>query len=85
MYVLSANELKKKGISVVEPRLAEGDEVVVTIRGQERYVIMDIEKYAKLREYELAAAVEEARADYEAGRFTVESVEEHVKRLRDDV
>jgi hypothetical protein len=42
---------------------------------------MTTEHYNKLREYELAAAVAEARADYEAGRFKECSVAEHLAEM----
>ncbi len=85
MNVVTANELKTKGVSVVEAHLQRDEEVVISVRGQGRYVIMDIEKYAKLREYELAIALQEAKADVEAGRYTSESVADHMKRITDDI
>ena len=85
MNTLTANDLKTKGISAVEARLKTDEEVIISVRGQDRYVVMDVEKYAKLREYELAAALQEARADVEAGRYTAESVADHMKRVTDDL
>lgn len=85
MNSLTANELKTKGVSAVEARLQADEKVVISVRGQDRYVVMDIDKYAKLREYELAIALQEAKADVEAGRFSTESVSEHMKRVTDDL
>ncbi len=85
MNTVTANELKTKGVSAVEARLTNEEEVVISVRGKDRYVVMDVEKYAKLREYELAVALQEARADVEAGRYVTESVADHMKRVADDV
>lgn len=85
MNTVTANELKTKGVSAVEARLKVDEEVIISVRGQDRYVVIDVEKYAKLREYELAAALQEAKADVEAGRYTTESVADHMKRIADDV
>jgi PHD/YefM family antitoxin component YafN of YafNO toxin-antitoxin module len=85
MRSLTANELKIKGVSAVEKLLEYADEVVISVRGQDRYVVVDIEKYARLREYELAAALQEARADVAAGRYNTDSVAEHMQRVSDDV
>ncbi len=85
MGALAANDLKTKGISAVEARLKVDEEVVISVRGQDRYVIMDLEKYNKLREYELAMAVQEAKADVAAGRCVTESVADHMRRISDDV
>ena len=42
-----------------------------------------VEKYARLREYELTIALQEAKADVDAGRYTTESVADHVLRVAD--
>ena len=81
MSSVTANELKTKGISVVESRLGSDDEVLISVRGKDKYVIMTLEKYDLMREHELDMAIAEARADYAAGRVITESVEDHVKRV----
>jgi prevent-host-death family protein len=83
MNAITANELKIRGVSVVEDRLENEEEVIISVRGQDRYVVMSLEKYARLREFELDMAVMEARADYEAGNIITESVEDHMKRVTD--
>lgn len=85
MNTLTANDLKTRGVSAVEEGLRNSEELLISVRGQDRYVVMDIEKYNRLRELELAAAVAEAKADYAASRYHTESVEEHVKRVTDDL
>jgi PHD/YefM family antitoxin component YafN of YafNO toxin-antitoxin module len=65
MNSVTANELKTKGVSILEDRLKTDEEVIVSVRGQDRYVVIDLEKYTKLREYELAIALQEAKADVE--------------------
>lgn len=81
MSTLTANELKTRGVSAVEEGLQQGEELVISVRGQNRYVVMDIEKYNRLRELELATAIAEAKADYAAGRYTTETVAEHMQNL----
>jgi prevent-host-death family protein len=82
MSSITANELKTKGVSVVEDALRSNDEAVITVRGKEAYVIIDINKYSKFREYELEVALQEARADIAEGRVIRESVDDHMKRVR---
>ncbi|PCJ36587.1 MAG: prevent-host-death protein [Cellvibrionales bacterium] len=84
MNTVTANELKTKGISAVETRLKDDEEVIISVRGKDRYVVMDLDKYARLREYELTVALQEARADVEADRTISESVTEHMQRVTDD-
>lgn len=76
MNTMTANELKTKGFSALEARLKADEEVIISVRGRDRFVVMDIEKYAQLREYELTVALQEAKADVEAGRYNTESVAE---------
>ncbi|MEH6578900.1 MAG: type II toxin-antitoxin system Phd/YefM family antitoxin [Amphritea sp.] len=85
MSIITANELKTKGISVVESKLMDHEEAIISVRGKEKYVIIDVEKYQKIREYELEIALLEARASVAEGGVVSESVEEHMKRVMDDI
>lgn len=81
MSQLTANDLKTKGVAAIEAVLAERPEAIVSVRGKDRFVVMDIAHYHYLRECELAAALAESQADLAAGRFVKESVAAHLKRL----
>lgn len=81
MSHISANDLKTKGVSAIEAALSESPEVIVSVRGKDRFVVMDLNHYQYLRECELDAALAETRADLAAGRFVEESAEEHLARL----
>jgi PHD/YefM family antitoxin component YafN of YafNO toxin-antitoxin module len=85
MNRITANQLKTKGVSIIEDCLSDNPEIIITVRGQEKYVVMDMNHYAFLRECELETALHEARAEYEAGNYVVESVDDHMKRLKNDV
>lgn len=81
MSHISANDLKTKGISAIEAALSQAPEVIVSVRGKDRFVVMDIAHYHYLRECELEAALAQTRADLAAGRFIKESPEDHLARL----
>ncbi len=81
MSRISANDLKTKGISAIEAELAHQPEAIISVRGKDRFVVMDIAHYHYLRECELDAALVETRADLAAGRFLKESAEAHLARL----
>lgn len=81
MSIIAANELKTRGISAVENELEAGEDVIISVRGKPRYVVMNLGKYDRLRELELEGALREARADYEAGRVVTESVDDHMRRV----
>jgi len=84
MNKITANELKTKGVSVLEQYLTDNPEIVITVRGKEKYVVMELAHYTYLRECELETALHEARADYEAGNYVVESVDDHIQRLKNE-
>ena len=81
MNQITANELKTRGVSIVEERLADEEELFISVRGRKKFVVLSVEKYARLREQELDMAIAEARADYEAGRVVSESVDDHMRRV----
>lgn len=82
MPSLTANDLKTKGIAAIEAVLADRPEAIVSVRGKDRFVVMDITQYHYLRECELEAALAETHADVVAGRFVKESAAAHVKRAK---
>ena len=83
MAHITANDLKTRGIAAIEASLGGGrTEAVVSVRGADRYVVMEVAHYQHLRECELEAAVAESRVDIDAGRFVVESPAQHVARLQ---
>lgn len=84
MSSIAANDLKTRGVASISEKLREAPEAIITVRGKDRYVVMDIEHYRYLRECELEAALMEAREDVKAGRVVTESVAEHIKRLTTD-
>jgi hypothetical protein len=51
------------------------------VRGKEKYVILPIETYNQLREYELDAAILKAQKDYAEGRYHTGTIEEHLQRV----
>ena len=75
MYTISANDLKLKGVKAFV-----AEETLITIRGKEKYVVLNIDTYERMREIELDAAYKEVVADYEKGAFT-SSISEHLSNI----
>ena len=78
---ITANELKTKGVTILNDETADGTEVIITVRGKNKFVVLPIEKYNYLRECELEAALLESKRDIKEGKFIEESVEKHIKRI----
>jgi len=81
MKTIPANELKTKGVTSIGKALEDSGEAVITVRGQDRYVVMDIETYNRLRVCELEAALNEARREIRHKEYVEESVDDHIRRI----
>ena len=82
MNIVTANQLKTKGVSAIQNNLSENNhELVITVRGKEKFVVMDMKHYNYLRECELDAALHQAKIDYQDGKYITENVEDHIKRI----
>ena len=81
MNHISANDLKTKGIAAIELALSDAPEAIVSVRGKDRFVVMEVAHYEYLRGCELDAALAETRADLAAGRVVQESPQAHLDRL----
>ena len=85
MTVVTANDLKTKGISDIERILQDAQEVVISVRGKPRYVVMDLAHYDYLRECEIAAAWAQTREDVAAGRYQREGADAHMARIKGEL
>ena len=81
MGAITANEIKTSGIAALERALENAPDAIISVRGKDRFVVMDIAHYHHLRECELESAMREAKADVVAGRVVRESPAAHVKRV----
>ncbi|MCX5817378.1 MAG: type II toxin-antitoxin system Phd/YefM family antitoxin [Proteobacteria bacterium] len=79
--IISANELKTKGVAALDKATGSGEEAIISVRGKNRFVVLPIEQYNYLRDCELEAALREAKDDLAKGKFKKETVEKHVKRI----
>lgn len=79
--IITANDLKTKGVSILDAGSSDDSEVIITVRGKSKYVVLPIEKYNYLRECELDAALSEVKKDMKDGKIKKESVEKHIKRI----
>lgn len=81
MPQLTANDLKVRGVAAIEEVLSSQTEATISVRGKDRFVVMDVAQYHYLRECELEAALAQSRADVAAGRAVTETAAEHMQRM----
>ena len=81
MVTITANEIKTKGVNAIKNVLKTEDETIITERGKDSFVVMDMERYNLLREYELEIAYLETLKDIKDGNYFEGTIEEHIKRI----
>lgn len=77
----TANDLKVRGIAAIESALADQAEATISVRGKDRFVVMEMAQYHYLRECEFEATLEKGHADLAAGFAVQESANAHMARL----
>ena len=83
--IINANEVKTKGVSIFANLLEKFDELIINVRGKNQYVVLDIERYKELRANELDLAYLKSLQDIEKGDFKVQSAQEHIDELRNEL
>ena len=83
MTIITANDVKRHGVALFAKALKSAPEAQISVRGKSTYVVMSIEQYQRMREYELEAALLEARSDRESGKIIGTSIAEHIESLKD--
>ena len=78
---ISANELKIKGVSIFDTLLKSLDEVLISVRGKNKYVVVNMERYEYLRECELEQAYQETQKDIKKGNSKTMSAQEHLDEI----
>lgn len=79
--MITANELKIKGIKAIEDGLKVNKELGITVRGKTKYVAMTIEQYEYMRQLELDYAYEQVMKDVDQKNYVIETPEEHIDRV----
>ena len=67
--VISANDVKTKGVSIFDTLLDKFGEVIINVRGKNRYCVIPFEEYEEYRAYKLDKAYNEVIKDIEKGRY----------------
>jgi PHD/YefM family antitoxin component YafN of YafNO toxin-antitoxin module len=77
--VITASQMKS---NLLDKLFQKYDELVVSVRGKKKFVVMDIERYNELRMKELENSYREVMEDYEKGNYNVVSAKEHLDKLK---
>ena len=83
--IISANEVKTKGVSLFANLLEQFDELIINVRGKNKYVVLDINRYKELRANELDLAYINTMKDIQKGDFKTQNASQHVEELMNEL
>ena len=83
--IISANEVKVKGVAFLGKMLEKADELIINVRGKNKYVVLDIERYHAFRQQELDLAHMLAMNDIKKGRYKSQTAKEHADELMNEL
>lgn len=82
---ISANDVKMKGVSLFTELLSKFDELTINVRGKNKFVVIDIERYKELRANELDLAYLQTKQDIKEGNYKTQTAQEHIAELTNEL
>jgi len=79
---ITANEVKTKGVSVFDTMIDKFNEVVINVRGKNKYCVIPFEEYEAYRAYKLDMAHKEVMKDIEEGNYHSD-VQKHLDTIEE--
>jgi len=67
--IITANQLKTNGVSLLDSMMETVSQVMISVRGKPRYMVVPIDKYEEMYESELDRALEDTQKDITNKRF----------------
>ncbi len=83
--IIAANDVKTRGVSLFDEMFQKFDELIISVRGKKKYIVLDYDRYQDFRTYELEKAYNEAMEDYKNGNYKVLSAKEHIANLEKEL
>ncbi|RLA84566.1 MAG: prevent-host-death protein [Epsilonproteobacteria bacterium] len=82
---ITANEIKTNGVSIFDKLLSKVDELIINVRGKDKYVVLDIQRYKEFRENELDLAHMKVMQDIKDKKYQTQTASQHIKELISEI
>jgi len=79
-----ANEVKIKGVSIFDTLLETFSEVIINVRGKNKYCVIPFDEYEGYRAYKLDITYKEVMQDIEDGKFHTD-INKHFKDIEEAI
>jgi len=83
--MITANDLKVKGIKAIEKELEERDEAIISFRGKPKYIVLDIEEYETMRALQIEVAYKELKNKKEQDKAYVSDADTLIQRIENEL
>ncbi len=81
---VTANEVKTKGVSLFDYMFEKFSEVIINVRGKNKYCVIPFDEYEAYRAYKLDVAHKEVMKNIEAGQFHTD-IDKHFKEIEEAI
>jgi prevent-host-death family protein len=79
--IITANEIKTKGVSVFNKALEGNNEAIINVRGKNKFVVLSVEKYDEILAKNIDLAYLESVKDIQNNNFKTQNAKEHLQDL----
>ena len=83
--MVTANELKTKGIQAIDKEIINNGQAIITHRGKSKYVVIDIKEFDNYLAYKLDLDYQKALKEIKNGEFkelsNIDDISKHIKSL----
>ncbi len=81
---ITANEVKTKGVSLFDSVFEKFSELIINVRGKNKYFVVPFEEYAEYRAYKLEMAHKEVTQDIGDGKFHTD-INRHFQEIEEAI
>lgn len=78
---ITANEIKIKGVSILDKALNQAEEVFINVRGKNKFVVIGVDRYNEFRANELDIAYMKTMKDVNKGNYKTQTAKQHLQNL----
>jgi len=82
---ITANDVKTKGVGLFTSLLETFDELIINVRGKNKFVVIEIERYNELRAMELDIAYIQTKEDLKSKKYKTQTAKEHLEELLNEL
>ena len=81
---IMANEVKTKGVSIFESLLERFSEVIINVRGKDKYCVIPFDEYEEYRAYKLDMAYKEVMENIDNGNYHTNTTK-HLDKIKEAI